>query len=298
MKIAVRVGKVAAFALALPLAAMAQTTGVSHPDDTPIVNTPDAPAYDATPSTQMPASLKPHPGTPVETPAPTITASTRMPEPMLNAALNAALDAGKNAPVVDVDAGIVTRIPGPANQLPIGTLIKVKLLDNIATDKTVNGSKFTAQLIEGVERDGQVLLPAGATLSGVVTDIHGGRRMSGAASLHLRTTAVTLPDGTSYPLHGQVIDTNLFKETKVDREGTIYRRDHPGKVASGMALTTGSGMAAGAVVAGVPGALIGAGVGAGVSTVVWLKQDRQMDLGPQTKVTFWLTDPLTVGSTR
>ena len=62
-----------------------------------------------------------------------------------------------------------------------------------------------------------------------------------------------------------------------------------------MALTAGSGMAAGAVVAGVPGALVGAGVGAGISTVMLLKQDRQMELPQDAKVTFWLTEPLTVG---
>ena len=90
-------------------------------------------------------------------------------------------------------------------------------------------------------------------------------------------------------------DTNLFKDVKVDREGTIFRRDHAGKIASGMALTAGSGMAAGAVVAGVPGALVGAGVGAGISTVMLLKQDRQMELPQDAKVTFWLTEPLTVG---
>jgi hypothetical protein len=45
----------------------------------------------------------------------------------------------------------------------------------------------------------------------------------------------------------------------------------------------------------VPGAVIGAGVGAGVSTVVWLKQDRQTELPVDTRITFSLIEPLTVG---
>lgn len=273
-KIAVRVGKVAATCV-LAMPALAQYSGVSHPDNTPILNSPQ-PAYQAPP---VPA-LTPRTETP---PAPVDTASARTPEPMLPAAKR------------DPDAGIVTRIPGPANQLPIGTLVKVALAQDISTDTTPNGSTFTAQLLDPMMRDGVVLIPAGSTLSGVVTDVHGGKRFSGPAQMHLRTTNITLPDGTVYKLRGQAIDTNLTKDVKVDREGTLLRKDHAGKVAEGMALTTGSGLAAGAVIAGLPGALVGAGVGAGVSTVVLLKQERQMELPADAKVTFWLTEPLTVG---
>jgi hypothetical protein len=225
--------------------------------------------------------------------APAAALPARMPEPMLNETNR--LNETNVRTVPDPDAGIVTRIAGPTNQLPIGSLVKVMLAQEISTASTPAGTVFTAQLIEPMKRDGRVLIPAGSTLSGLVTDIHGGKRISGAASIHLRTTSVTLPDGTRYALRGQVIDTNLYRETKVDREGTILRRDHAGKTAAAVALPIGSGLAAGAVVAGVPGAVIGAGVGAGVSTVVWLKQDRQTDLPVNTKVTFALTEPLTVG---
>ncbi len=290
MKIAVRVGIAAAVvALALPVTARSQYTGVSHPDDTPIMNNPDTgvPVYQPRKTLVAPQpELKPSPQIPMEAmPAP-VSAQVRPVEPMM----------GDHVPAKpDVDAGIVTRIPGPSNQLPIGTLMKVRLAENISTESTPTGMKFTAQLIEGVERDGHVLIPAGSVLSGYVTDIHGGKRISGAASIHLKTSAVTLPDGTKYMVHGQVIDTDMFKVVRVDREGTIYRRDHSGKTAGTMALTTGSGAAAGALIGGVPGALIGAGVGAGVSTIVWMKQDRQAELPSESRITFSLTEPVTVG---
>ena len=211
--------------------------------------------------------------------------ATRREEPMM----------GEKFAAPDIDAGVVTRVPGPSNQLPIGTLMKVRLDENISTESTPDGMVFTAKLVEGVERDGRVLLPAGSTLSGYVTDVHGGKRISGAASIHLKTSTVTLPDGTKYAVRGQVIDTDMFKVVRVDREGTIYRRDHAGKTAGTMALATGSGAAAGALIAGVPGAVVGGAVGAGVSTVVWLKQDRQAELPAETKIVFSLTQPLTVG---
>lgn len=291
MNIAVKIGTAAAaIAFALPVAASAQYTGVSHPDDTPIMNNPDTGVQVYQPKKTLvaapPADLKPNPQIPMATEpvAPTMTQRLE-PVPVDNV-----------TSTQNVDANVVTRIPGPSNQLPIGTLMKVKLADNISTESTPTGTKFTAQVVEGVERDGHVLLPAGSVLSGYVTDIHGGKRVSGAASIHLKTSTVTLPNGTRYMVHGQVIDTDMFKVVRVDREGTIYRRDHAGKTAGTFALATGSGVAAGAVIAGVPGAVVGGAVGAGISTIVWMKQDRQAELPSQTKITFSLTEPLTINN--
>ena len=287
MNFAVRVGTAVA-ALVLPVAARAQYSGVSHPDNAPIMNNPETGAQVYTPKQAWVVSqpeAKPSPQIPVD-PAPMPTREFRATEPTMG-------DHGSTSP--DPDGGIVTRIQGPSNRLPVGSLMKVKLAENISTESTPAGMKFTALLIEGVARDGHVLVPAGSVLTGYVTEIHGGKRMSGAASIHLKTSAMTLPDGTKYLVRGQVIDTNMFKVVKVDREGTIYRRDHARKTASAFALTTGSGAAAGAVLGGVPGALIGAGVGAGVSTIVWMKQDRQAELPSETLLTFSLTEPLTVG---
>ena len=290
MKIAVRVGIAAtSIALALPVAAIAQYTGVSHPDDTPIMNNPDSGAQVYTPKKPLALpqpELKPTPQIPMET-RPAVTAENHLTEPVRSERVST---------LPDVDAGIVTRIPGPSNELPIGSLMKVKLAENISTESTPAGMKFTAELVEGVERDGHVLVPAGSVLSGYVTQIHGGKRINGAASIHLKTSTVTLPDGTKYMVRGQVIDTDMFKVVRVDREGTIFRRDHAAKTAGTIALTTGTGAAAGALIGGPPGALIGAGVGAGVSTVVWMKQDRQAELQSETKITFSLTAPLTLSN--
>ncbi|WP_157477405.1 hypothetical protein [Granulicella tundricola] len=195
----------------------------------------------------------------------------------------------------DPDAGIVTRVEGPSNQLPLGTLFKVRMHEGLTTTGTIAGQEFHADLLEPVERDGRVLIPAGSIMFGRVTDVHGGRRISGSASIHLQPLSVTLPDGTKYMIKGQVIDTSLYNETKVDHEGTILRKDHVGKTLTAMSLTTGAGAAAGAVFGGGVGALVGAGIGAGVSTAWWLKQDRQTELPVDTKITFALTTPLTVG---
>ncbi|SNS44209.1 hypothetical protein SAMN05421770_101989 [Granulicella rosea] len=276
-------------------AAFGQTSGVSHPDETVIQQQPiqDAPAATApvaaTPATTAPAETVYLPYNPGK-PAPVLSAAAASTE--LAPANDVTLNRRSTAALPDPDAGIVTRVAGPSNELPPGTLLKVRMVEGLSTKATTPGSRFDATLAEAVLRDGQVMLPVGTILSGRVTEVHGGRRIKGAASILLQPQILTLPDGTHYTIHGQVIDTNLYRSTKVDREGKIVRRDHPKETATVLALTTGSAAAAGAVFGGGAGALIGAGVGAGLSTAWWLKQDRQTSLPPETGLTISLTAPL------
>jgi hypothetical protein len=93
-------------------------------------------------------------------------------------------------------------------------------------------------------------------------------------------------------LHAQVIDTGEEGKVKVDGEGTILRRDHPKEMLAILSLTTGSGAVAGALIGGGVGAAVGAGLGAGVSTIMWLKEDRQTALPKNTAVVFSLTSPM------
>ena len=277
--------------------ASAQTTGVSHPDDIPITTSDEGIQQ---PVVYKPAaSLKPRVAiaAPKADEAPVLSATAAVPVSPAVAPAAMASDADV-APAMhpDVDNDVITRVAGPSNELPIGTMLKVRLNQDLTTRSTANGTRFTAELVESVLRDGRVLLPVGTVLEGHVNDVHGGRRISGTASLHLEPTQLTLPDGTEYVLHAQVIDSSLHRNLKVDEEGTITRSDHAGKTLAGVGLSTGAGAAAGAVFGGWPGAVIGAGIGAGVSTVVWLKQDRQAVLPVETKVIFQLTKALPVGA--
>jgi hypothetical protein len=288
--------------LVMPLSfavAEAQTSGVSHPDETDIVTSSEGvsqlQAYQPTPAAVTPA-LALHTHTPevnIVEPVRPLQASAEDSDSARNAYEAAAMENARSIP--NADGQIVTRMPGPSNQLPVGTLINVRLREALHTETTVQGSTFSAALTEPVLRDGVVLLPAGSVISGRVTEVHGGRRISGPAAIHLQTDFVTLPDGTRYPIRGQVMDTATYNHTKVDSEGTILRRDHAKATVAELGLATGAGAAAGAIIGGVPGALIGGAVGAGLGTTVWLKQDRQASLPAQTLITFSLNQPLTVG---
>jgi hypothetical protein len=192
------------------------------------------------------------------------------------------------------DAGIVTYVPSRPNEVPTGTLFTVRIRETISTEKTPVGTRFTAEVTQPMQHEGRIVIPVGSVLHGRVTVARGGRRIGGPAAIHLLPESVTLPDGTHYILHAQVIDTSEHNVTRINDEGTILRRDHVRGTLAAMSLTTGGAAATGAVFGGVPGALIGAGIGAGVSTVWWLKQDRQETVPQNTTLVFSLSTPMSI----
>ncbi|MGI4853475.1 MAG: hypothetical protein ACRYF4_05415 [Janthinobacterium lividum] len=249
--------------------ALAQQTGVSHPPD---VLVEDSPLQAAKPSAAIPIA---DPTTEVYQPyRPEVSLHTRGAEP------------------VDPDAGIVTEVPRHPNELAAGTALRMRLRTAIDTELTRSNTPFTGDLTENVTSEGRVILPVGSTVEGTITQVRGGRRIRGAALIHLQAQAVLLPDGTRIPLHAEVIDTDQFAHTRVDEEGNILRKDHVGATLAAMSLTTGGAAAAGAVLGGGVGALVGAGVGAGLSTAWWLKQDRQTHLPQDALIVLGLTEPL------
>ncbi len=264
-------------ALAVLLAATplsAQQSGVSHPPDAVVEDVP-------TPIAKPSAAVR-------AVPADTEVYQPYRPEVTLHTRVDAAAPA-------DPDAGIVTDVPRRPNELPVGTTLRMRMRTAVATDETQPNTPFLADLTENVESDGRVVLPAGSTVEGTITQARGGRRIRGAAVIHLQAQAVVLPDGTRMPLRAAVVDTDQYASTRVDDEGNIVRKDHVGATLAAMSLATGGAAAAGGVLGGPAGALIGAGVGAGVSTAWWLKQDRQAHLPQNTLVTLGLTEPLVIG---
>ena len=133
----------------------------------------------------------------------------------------------------------VPRVPRDATRE--GTLLKTKILETLATDSTIQGSKFTAEVTEPIERNGRVIIPVGSILEGRVTDVHGGKRITGGALLHLETSDVLLPDGTHYIVHAQIINTGK-SDFNVTNEGTLKKK--------------GNGKETLAVIGGVTGAVV------------------------------------------
>ena len=310
----------AALALsAVPAVANAQETGVSTPPAAVITANPDetAPVIRAKPSaavayssqSYVPGSqMSPTPQTRLQpepadqtygayvpySPAGPAAATQTPYDPDADIVTSIPQRHTANTRGLDEDAGIVTSVPSSPNEIPAGTMLATRIRETISTASTAVGTRFTAEVIAPMEQDGRVIIPAGSTVQGRITEIRGGRRIAGAAAIHLLTESVTLPDGTHYILHAQVADTSEHNVTRINSEGTILRRDHVKGTLAAMSLTTGGAAATGAVLGGVPGFFIGAGIGAGVSTAWWLKQDRQEVVPENTGIIFSLSAPMSI----
>jgi hypothetical protein len=287
-------------------AAFAQMSGVSNPDQTEIKATPDTP--------ERRPLTKPAAGIPAAAPAPAATTQSKgevygayvpyhapgTPAPAAGVSKSAFDPDANIVTSVDrtaedpakLDEGVVTSVPEREGEIREGTLIRARIKRELSTSTTVEGTAFVAELTEDVLKDGKVILPVGAILDGKVTQVHSGRRISGAAMMHLEPRSVTLPDGTQYILHAQLIDTSANNNIRVGSEGTLLRRDHAKETMAVVGGVTGAGAATGAMLGGGVGAVLGAGIGAGAGTIVWLKQDRQATLPQDSLLVFSLTAPM------
>jgi hypothetical protein len=227
-------------------------------------------------------------GAPAETPA----ATTAAFDPDANIVTTTVPDTDAATDSPALDAGIVTSVPERKGEIREGTLLRARITQGLSTTNTLEGSQCSASLTQPVEKDGRVILPIGSMVEGRVTEVRSGRRISGRAALHLEAHDVTLPDGSHYVIHAQLIDTDQTDHSTINSEGTLLRRDHPKETLAAMSVATGGAAAAGAMVGGGVGALVGAGIGAGASTILWLKQDRQEALPKDSLLVFSLTTPM------
>lgn len=190
------------------------------------------------------------------------------------------------------DAGIVGEVAQRPGELESGTLIRVRIQDALSTSSTSVGSEFSAIVMSPVSQGGKVIIPMGSQVKGRVVSVRAGKSFGGKAVLRLRPDTVTMPDGSRYMLHAEVVQTQ-GTDTKAGSEGTITTASHLKRNAIEYGAGAGSGAIVGAAVGGGPGALIGTAVGAGVITVHLLLQSHQAQLPKDSVLIFGLTEPMT-----
>ncbi len=257
--------------------------GVSHPDDAVIAATPEETVAPVKPSAAI--AMAPRGAAPASE---TYGAYV----PYAGPKMASADGGGREMTEAQADAAVVTTVEDRPGELREGTLLRARLTRQLSTLSTTEGTRFTALLTEPVEKDGRVVMPVGSAIEGRVRTVHGGRRISGAALIHLEAETIVLPDGARYNARLQLIDTDQTRATKVDREGSLVRRDHPKETLATVGAITGGGAVTGAVFGGGVGAAVGAGIGAGAGTILWLKTDRQEVIPEQALLVFSLAQAM------
>ena len=196
------------------------------------------------------------------------------------------------------DFDIVSVVPSPSNQLAEGTDIRVRLMQDLNTSTTQDGSTFRGQVAADVYKEGRVVIPVGSEFRGRVLSVTQGHRLGSPATLRLRPEAVLLPDGTSYHLYAQAIHTDA-RDTRTDAEGGLQPSSRVTRNLVELGAGSGGGAATGAIFGGPVGAGVGALVGAGiVSAHLLLQHPHQARVEQGSEVTFSLTEPMDLLPTR
>lgn len=168
----------------------------------------------------------------------------------------------------------------PPIVIPAGTALTVRLESAVGSKTSNEGDPFEASMAEPVLLGDKVVIPKGASASGVVTQAHAAGRFKGGATLDLTLKSVTI-DGQPYAIQ----TSSVMEATK-------------GKGKRSAALI-GGGAAGGALLGGLIGGGKGAGIGAlaggGAGTAgAGLTGNRDISLPVETLLKFKLAADLSV----
>lgn len=193
---------------------------------------------------------------------------------------------GRSAASVDPNASqyAPSRV-APTVTLPAGTLIIVRTVDYLSSDRLQPGDTFSSLLEQPVLAQGWVLARRSQTAIGRVAISQKAARTSRVSQLAVELVELVLADGQQVPVRTQLIQSSA---------GNSGARD-----AALVGGTAGIGAAVGAAGGGGQGAAIGAAAGAvaGIAGVM-IARGRPAEIPPETVLTFRLEEPLTIDTTR
>lgn len=164
--------------------------------------------------------------------------------------------------------------------IPSGTSLAIRINQRIDVKHAAPGERFTGVLAESVSRDGNVVLPRGTNVRGVIDAAHRRGHFKGRSILELRLTSIVF-NGKTYPL--ETADFVASKKGKGKRSAAF------------IGGTTGVGMLVGGLATGGVGLAVGGLAGGGLGTLLaGATGNRDIVIPAESLVRFRLEDDLTV----
>ncbi len=172
--------------------------------------------------------------------------------------------------------------PAPAEiSIPAGTSLAVRVDQRISVKTSRPGETFTGEIVQPIRTsDGNLLVPKGTRVKGVVDASHRRGRFKGASTLELRLTAMTL-NGSEYPVR--------------TRDLTERKKGKGKRTAAFIGGGSGLGMLIGGLASGGTGLIIGGLAGGGAGTAAaGFTGNRDLDIPAESIVHFKLAGDLVV----
>ncbi|MBI1895393.1 MAG: hypothetical protein HYS04_02490 [Acidobacteria bacterium] len=177
-------------------------------------------------------------------------------------------------------AGTSGASPGPTLEVPAGSEISIRMIDDVDSERDQVGQTFRASVDEPVMVDGKTLIPRGADVAVKLVEDKQSGRLSGRTELTLDLQSITL--------NGRNVDI-LTQEVTTASESRTART---GKVVGG---TAALGAIIGAIAGGGKGAAVGAVTGAGAGAAVQvLTKGQRVRIPPETRLVFTLQQPVRI----
>lgn len=157
------------------------------------------------------------------------------------------------------------------NEVPSGQEIDVRLERELSSGTAQVEDRFTATTMVDLYQGNDVLIPAGATLRGVVSSVNKATRTDRKGSLTVAFDQITIR-GRSYPMRGTVTQA-------LESEGI---KGEVGKIGAG----AGVGAIIGGILGGAKGALLGVLIGGGGTIAATEGKDATLPAGTVLRVRF------------
>lgn len=263
------------------------------------------PATAVPPSEAPPPAAVPQSAAPVSAPAQTSRRAARQrPSPMAPGNSQAGAPAAATAPPASsstasapvaaapaTSQAVTTPAPPPPPPPPhrvtlaAGTLLPVRTVEALSSDRNQPGDTFTATLDQPLVVDGFVIAERGAKLEGRVVESRRAGRVKGVSDLAIELTRLSTSDGQKVE-----IQTETF-----EKQGPTSKGSDAAKVGA----AAGIGAAIGAIAGGGKGAGIGAVVGGAAGTGgVLATRGKPAVIHSETRITFRLREPVTITEKR
>lgn len=161
--------------------------------------------------------------------------------------------------------------------IPAGQQFDVRLQTRLSSETAKPEQRFEATTLVDIMQDGQVIVPAGSVVRGVVSSVDPAGRLDRAGSMTLSFDQLTVR-GREYPIRGMA--------TQVFESGGI--REEVGTAGAG----AGVGGVIGGILGGIEGAVLGAVIGAGGAIAATDGKDIELPAGSIVRIR--LDSPVTV----